>query len=313
MNFEEQYKTAFSHVQTAIDLKEEDFYHMKRPVHGIRKSAVILAAIICLLVACSVTAFAANLFGLKDLILHENSGIAPAVTTGSHDSDPDGSEQPTTLISLQGFSGSNEYKAAMEWAAFLATYDQDGALLAKVGNGPTGLPEKYSQYYVYTQEMADKLDEITAKYNLKLHRSIDVFDSKEAFYAQAGLGDFLGRNNTDCSPYMFDDGTFHIDGSSAFPDGQFMQYQFMDCKKGVFTDTLLNIGNADDYTEWSYQTSSGVTVCLASSPSKCLIFADLKGSFVTVNVLAGTAEDSGNITPENLQELADSFDFSMLH
>ena len=87
----------------------------------------------------------------------------------------------------------------------------------------------------------------------------------------------------------------------------------MDCKKGVFTDTLLNIGNADDYTEWSYQTSSGVTVCLASSPSKCLIFADLKDSFVTVNVLAGTAEDSGNITPENLQELADSFDFSMLH
>ena len=313
MDFEEQYKAAFSHVHTAIQLEKEDSYQMKRSTHGIRKSAVVLAAVVCLLVACSVTAFAANLFGLKDLILHENNGVAPAVTTGSRDADPDGSAQPTTLISLQGFSGSNEYKASMEWAAFLATYDQDGALLEKVGNGPTGLPEKYSQYYVYTQEMADKLDEITAKYNLKLHSTLDVFDSKEEFYAKAGLGDFLGLNNTSCSPYMYEDGTFHIDGSSAFPDGQFFEYQMMDCKKGSFTDTLLNIGNADDYTEWSYQTASGVTVCLASSPDKCLIFADLENSFVTVNVLAGTAVESGSITAENLQELADSFNFSMLN
>jgi len=284
---------------------------MKRSMRGINKRTVALAAGICLLLACSVTAFAANLFGLKDLILHEKNGVAPAVTTGSPAPDP--TAQPTTLISLQGFSDSDEYKAAMEWASFLATYDPDGSLLAKVGNGPTGLPDKYSQYLVYTQDMADKLDEITAKYDLKLHASLTVFDTKAEFYAQAGLGDFLGPRNTMCSPYMYDDGTFHIDGTSAFPDGRSFDYQIMDCKKGSFTDTLLNIGNADDYTEWTYQTDSGVTVCLAASPDKCLIFADLKNSFVTVNVLAGTAEGSGSVTPESLQELADSFDFSMLN
>lgn len=297
-------------VRAAVELKEEDLY-MRRSVHRAKKRIVILAAVICLLLACSVTAFAANLFGLKDLILHENNGVAPAVTTGSPG--PDTSVQQTTLISLQGFSDSDEYKAAMEWASFLATYDPDGSLLAKVGNGPTGLPDKYSQYLVYTQEMADKLDEITAQYHLKLHTSLAVFDTKAEFYAKAGLGDFLGACNTMCSPYMYDDGTFHIDGASAFPDGRSFDYQIMDCKKGSFTDTLLNIGNADDYTEWTYQTSSGVTVCLAASPDKCLIFADLKNSFVTVNVLSGTAESSGSVTPESLQELADSFDFSMLN
>lgn len=104
-----------------------------------------------------------------------------------------------------------------------------------------------------------------------------------------------------------------IAATTAFPDGRSFDYQIMNCKKGSFTDTLLNIGDADDYTEWSYQTASGETVCLASSPDKCLIFADLKDSFVTVNVLERTAEDSGNVTAESLQELADSFDFSMLN
>lgn len=287
---------------------------MKQPMHTVRRRAVLAAGVICLLLACSVTAFAANLFGLKDLILHEDNGVAPAVTTGSPGpAESVESAQPTTLISLQGFSDSDEYKAAMEWASFLATYDQDGTLLAKVGNGPTGLPDKYSQYLVYTQEMADKLDEITTKYHLKLHASLDVFDSKAEFYAKAGLGDFLGPYNTMCGPYMYDDGTFHIDGASVLPGGQSFDYQIMDCKKGSFTDTLLNIGNADDYTEWTYKTASGVTVCLAAGPEKCLIFADLKNSFVTVNILGGTDTLSGGVTPESLQALADSFDFSMLN
>lgn len=312
MKFEERYQSAFSRVHTAIGVNREEFTLMRHSRHGVRRGVLAAAVLLCLLIACSATAFAANLFGLKGLILNGTDGVAPAVATGPQNSGGGESAQPATLISLQGFSGSDEYKAAMEWSSFLATYDQDGALLAKVGNGPTGLPEKYSQYLVYTQEMADRLDEIAAKYHLKLHSSIEVFSSKEEFYARAGVGDFLGPCNTACGPYMYEDGTFHIDGTSTLPGGRSFGYQIMDCKKGSFTDTLLNIGNADDYTEWSYQTSGGVTVCLASGPDKCLIFADLPHSFVTVNVLAGTAEDSGGVTEESLQELADSFDFSML-
>lgn len=313
MNFEEQYRAAFSRVHTAVKIEEEGF-RMKRTTHRARKNLVILAAAICLLLACTVTAVAMNLFGLKDLVLRENDGIAPAVTTGNQGPAGSGEDsQPMQLISLQGFSDSKEYKAELEWGTFLATYDQDGSLLAQVGNGPTGLSDRYSQYLVYTQDMADKLDEITAKYGLKLHSTLDILNSREELYARLGTGDFLGQYITDCSPYIYEDGTFHIDGSAFLPGGKSIGLQIMNCVKGSFTDTMLNVGDAANYTEWSYTTTSGVTVCLATGPDKCLLFADLDHSFVTFNILEGTDAASGGLTAADLQTLADSVDFSMLN
>ena len=315
MNFKDQYRTAFSRVHTAVTVREEDFVmRKKKTAHRMRKSVMVLAAAICLLLACSATALAMNLFGLKDLVLHGDGTVAPAVTTGNPGPAASGEiTPPTELISLQGFAGSDEYKAELEWGTFLATYDQDGSLLAKVGNGPTGLSDRYSQYLVYTQEMADKLDEITAKYNLKLHSQLDVLNSKEELYTRLGTGDFLGPYITDCGPYIYEDGTFHIDGSAVLPGGKSIGLQIMNCVKGSFTDTMLNVGDAASYTEWSYKTASGVTVCLATGPDKCLLFADLDHSFVTFNILEGTDAASGGLTADDLQTLADSVDFSMLN
>ncbi|MCX7772887.1 MAG: hypothetical protein N2376_07225 [Clostridia bacterium] len=64
--------------------------------------------------------------------------------------------------------------------------------------------------------------------------------------------------------------------------------------KGQLTDTLLNIEDAGNYQEWTYKTASRVTVVLSMSPSKSLVFADLDNGFATINVLAGTASDSGS-------------------
>ena len=282
---------------------------MMKPIHRVGKRIAVLSAAACLILACSVTAFAMNLFGLKDLVLNDDAN--GNTINGSIGMDE--TVKPKEMISLQGFSDSKEYKAVVEWRTFLNSYDKDGAILSKVGNGPTGLDEKYSLYLVYSQEMADKLDEIVSKYDLKLHRSLEVDLTVQDLFRKAGTSDFMGEKNTALSVYMYEDGTFHIDGNAELSNNLKIDYQFMNCKKGGFTDTILNIGDAKDYDEWTYKTASGVTVTLSISPDKALVFADLDNSFVTINVLAGTGDASGKITASDLETFADSFDFSALN
>ena len=130
-------------------------------------------------------------------------------------------------------------------------------------------------------------------------------------------GDFLGENRAG-SAYMYEDGTFHFDGEIDLEDYGHLDYQFMRAVRGSFTDTLLNIRDVDDYTEWAYITRDGVNLTLALSPHKGLIIADLPDSFVTVNVLAGTETPFGDIFSNGpfdaaaLERLADSFTFSLL-
>ncbi len=316
MNNKDLYKDTFSQVHTAVRIEMEDYYSMKTKYKH-RKSIAVLVAVFCLVLAFSVTAYAMNLFGLKDLVMQRTY---TTTFSGNPSENAEGPSSKVTvagdLISLQGYPDSNEYKAVAEWTAFCDSYDQDGTLLAKVGNGPTGLDNRYSLYLVYTQEMADKLDEIVSKYKLQLHQTFIEINSAEDLLIKTGKGNFLGTANTVQSSYMYEDGTFHIDGIAGLSNGRVIDYQFMNYKKGSFNEAILNIGNADDYDDWSYKTASGVTVSLSISPNKSLIILGLDDAFVTINVLAGTEagflDESGKITASDLEAFADTFDFSAL-
>ncbi|MBD9068236.1 MAG: S-layer homology domain-containing protein, partial [Butyricicoccus sp.] len=72
------------------------------------------------------------------------------------------------------------------------------------------LPEKYDLYSVSTQDMANELDQITRKYNLRLHTSVTDFDSEDTLYSLLNAEPFL----TDCtavSGYIYEDGSFQPD------------------------------------------------------------------------------------------------------
>ena len=89
--------------------------------------------------------------------------------------------------------------------------------------------------------------------------------------------------------YAYNDGTFHYDGQVALTSGKLVDYQFGNYVKGTFSDVSLNVGDADSYREWAYETASGVTVSLALGDSKALVITDLDNSFVVINVLTGMA------------------------
>lgn len=280
------------------------------------KKFISIVAIAAVTAALGITALAARWYGIRDLVF-KDSGNEAAITENSDISDSATDVEASTdgyvkekadLIVLQGYPDSNEYKASVEWNLFRAGYDTDGKLLSEVGNGSNEYTEKYLLYLVYTKEMAEKLEEIVAKYQLKLHESITVVSSGEELIKEANVGQFIKDANTVLSGYVYNDGTFHFDGEALLKNGRKIDYQFGNYVKGTFSDTYLNIGDASSYAEWEYKTGSGQKVSLALGDTKALVIADLKNSYVVINVLSGNSM----ITVDDLQEFADCFDFSQI-
>jgi len=256
----------------------------------LRKGLVAAAACV-FIVAGSITAFATNLFGLRDLVLP-------------------GGEQSDQMISLQGFMGSAEHNAAAEWKSFLDAYDVEAALEA-AGNDWGDVPEAYRMYGAYDLEMTGKIDEIAGKYGLSLFGEFFARTQEEL---QASIAD--GPLFTDASiwfeGYQFESGTFQFD--AGYGD---LMFQFRSSRKGVFDNVFLPVGDAAEYAEWNYENAHGTPLLLMQSGHKSLILLETDAAFIVVNVLAGNDGlgwggtafpfDSGK-----LERLADLIEFAQL-
>lgn len=287
------------------------------------KKIISIAAAAALVMALGITALATHLFGLSDMVIPASQSSSPPSSDINGTNTTDEPVSPVTdydLIPMQGFPDSNEFKASVEWNTFCKNYDTDGKILDQVGNNSNEFTEKYPMYLVYSKEMADKLEEITAKYGLALHTSITIAENQEQLLSLAGTGDFLkgtaGGVNRVYSGYIYNDGTFSYDGQAILENSIDIEYQFANYVKGVFSEPCLNIGDADAYQEWQYTTKNGINVSLALSEKKSLVILDRENSFVIVNVLAGTGESdfgSGIIAKEDLERFSDMFDYSRIN
>ena len=314
MSNREFYQETFSQVRGTREIRWED-YEMTRRGKSVRW-LVTLAAAVALLAALSVLAVAANFFGLRDVLLPEKGSV---YVTDENGVVIPGEREFKDFVSLSGWGDTPESKALAEWEAFLEDYDRDGSIIAGIGNEPTGFEDRYGFYQVYTQEMADKLEEIIAKYGLKLHRWME--DVLPETWPTA-VGDFFKENVTPYSGYIYENGTFRFDGDAELGAGELkgygtIEYQFSRSVKGTFDDVVLNIGDLSDFEEWGYQTEDGTSVTLGlGARNRSLILADLGDSFVLVNVLTGREGDdtfsSGAIGWAELEALADSFVYSAL-
>ena len=152
------------------------------------KRVLALAAAVCLLAVLSIAAAATGLFGLRDVLLPEKGSV---YVTDENDVVVPGEYEYRDFVSLSGWQDTPESRALAEWRSFLEDYDRDGAIIGEIGNSPTGFEEDYGLYLVYTREMADKLEEIAAKYGLCLHtRMEDVMPETW----RTAAGDFCGEN-----------------------------------------------------------------------------------------------------------------------
>ena len=273
------------------------------------RRSLLLAAALGLIVAFGSVAYATGWFGLRSAVMYHDSG------------DPDQPYGNTDVMSLQGLAGSPEFEANARWQAFYDSYDPDGAILASVGNSDTGLEPRYDAYPCYTREMADTLDAIAEESGLELLSGLTL-------YGAAELPDWM-RNTLPQScgafdhciyaGYSFDNGSFKTEGAFFFCDARWpyeTNYQFVCNRKGYLSVSYLAIGDADDYTQWAYETASGVTVTLALGPDKALIIADLPDAYLVVNVLdvrvGDVQQGEASLPAEILEAMADAFRFDQL-
>lgn len=268
------YQETFSQVHSSTELQWEEFAMKQKTRKSLRKLTVA-AAVAAALAVVSVTAVAADLFGLRQLLL-----------PGSAES-----------ISLAGYQASPESQALAQWRAYL---DSDAE---QQDTGISEGPGRFSIYQVYTLDMEEKLQEIAEEYDLTLHTQV----VRQEQYPEAfeDWEDFLGQQNQAYGGRMYEDGTFLFDGECGLEDGTTMSYEMIRCVRGSFTDGLLTVGDVEDYQEWSYETACDQTVTLALGPEQALVLADLGDCLVTVNV-------PGGIEKAALEELADSLDFSAM-
>lgn len=301
-------------ILSAVSVEQTVVRRSKANTRLLRR-ALCLAAVIALLLALGITAYAAGWFGLRDAVIGRfvvNDGI-----------DQDYYAQ---FMSLQGYSDSPEFLALCEWQSFLETYDSDGSILRSIGNSPTEFDEKYRYYSCYTQEMADEIDRICEKYGLSLITDATFFESEKGFFEAAGVGQVCTRQGegfeNDFYPgYVHNDGSFHFEGEASFTGSDAawpypILYQFERSMKGSFSSTVLNIGDAADYEEWTYTTKNGVVLTLAQSDWKELILVDRENSFVVVNLFDVYVGDAvyGELhkSREALEAFAELFDFSVI-
>ncbi len=315
MDFEKLYKETFSQVHTSVSVKKEDYLKVKHT--NIGRKIILIAAAVCTLALLCAGAYAANFFGLKDAVINRDvrSDTGDSVSTDSGEAENDSATEEPVIptvetrdaLSLQGYNDTPESQAVLEWTTYYESCDLSG-----LTNEPTEFDEEYSCYPVYNQEMADKLEEILAKYGLKKHTRMEILSHDEL--VEAVGGEFLSDGHAKYYGYIYEDGHFAVDGDYAAENGN-IGYQLRRSVKGTFTDVTLYIGDADEYDEWQYNVGD-YTLTLALSTNKALIITDLGDAFVTVNVLDGSEEvllDSDTtITKEILESFADSFNWQVL-
>lgn len=281
--------------------------NMKLKSRKMARVAVAASAALSILTAGCAVGYAAGLFNLDD------TGIGKKILENPES----GQEYQVDIISLQGLSDSPEYKACKEWSEFTLEYDKDETISSKVGNKLAGFGDYEEAYGCYSQEMADKVDEICNKYQLTRLSGLKVANNAEELCSQLGISNIYKLENKDiqhssCCGYSYANGTFHVDGTAVFKndEGKEAGYQLTHSVKGFFDTTTLNVGDFENYRQWEYTTKSGKTVLLAKGSSKALILAETDSSFITVNVLGDMEQDTFGLSNKELEMLAESFDFS---
>lgn len=299
------------YLQAALMTKE------KRPARRNVHKIVLIAAIVSLmvlLIGCAVV-----MLSLQDMALEEVPVSRPADTAQESTAV---TEKVFTAISLGGYKDSKEHQATKEWYEFTQNYDPELEILFSVDEDNLGIPAKYQHIYgCYTQEMADKVDEIAAKYDLKLMGVETVVQR----WQQPVLFEVLGIDGvchvekaarvTDGAGYFYPNGDFKLEFEFLLPQendnwGYEFWASFLYTRQGYFSPKYAMV-DIDGYEQWMYTTADGTDVLIAKRDAGALLFAEQKDAYVTVILNNSMRGEEGTPTKADIQLAADIIDFTI--
>ena len=301
---------------------------------SIRRPMLIAAilALTLLLVGCAVV----YLLSIQEIKLGEQQ-----VTYDAFDYDPQTGEavahigtktETQQVLTLAGLSGTPASQAAREWYAFLDSYDPDREIQKSVWGNEPEFPEEYYGYGLYTQKMKDKLDEILAKYDLKLRGKQVKFPTSKLMFQALGMESVLNPDSEaqirTAYGYYYENGNLDlhfeitlpgVDGSESEKTSGVLYYRPKDC---FIPDTAVL--TEAQWEEWNYTTASGDNVLIIRSDDagSAWIFSDMENytASLRLDIIQGIYEETENGAPAakfdlmsktQLEQVADAIDFSL--
>lgn len=321
---------ALGNIKDSYVISAEEFRQGKQQAKVKRlstKRALLIAAVIALtllLVGCAVV----YVLRMQNLHVGEYSTYMPTIYDEDGNVIPVETRKPTQLLSIQGV----HMDALAEWVEFTNSYDQDGSIMSAAerafreggpGN-PWDFPDNYNLTYgCYSQEMMDKLDEIVAKYDLKLLSAYTTCQRYEMSVMFESLGIDGVMLDSPKAKVEYADGYFHLEGSFWLELFLTMEGEHWKCYdeivtvlysvKDYFDPRTSGILDFNKYTQWDYTRKDGRQVLLALSEGAARIYADTPEAMMIVSLSGNTWIDGQqvNMTPEALEEIAELIDLNI--
>lgn len=280
----------------------------------IRRAFLIAAivAMLLLLVGCAVV----YVLGLRELQLGEYVFTKPRYIDAAGNKVGE-TEVTRDVISLQGIVGSPAFQASQEWFKFEQSYDPDNALLNEADKHPIEVSPEYDAYFVYTQEMVDKVDEITKKYGLKLAgENVCAQDFQtDIFFDSLGIKQLhqRGASVQYGGGYFYSSGNFRMDMNITLEKREvFVSYRYNG--KAYFDTVFSSVSSIENCEEWVYPLSDGQKVLIVMDSEYAQVFCDRDNAFIHLHINLIQENEGGTevrLSKAEIEQIVDHIDFSV--
>lgn len=234
-------------------------------------------------------------------------------------------EKSLDIITPYGRSGDAIQQALKEWYEFQESYDPDGALLTNEPDIP-GIPNQYEYTYsCYTQEMVDKVDEIAAKYDLKLLEEWIPFQryQSDIFLEETGIQSLLlpdsGAQITGMAGMLYPPYNFSMEFNLVTENAGTLMTSYGYARKDYFPRAFPGGMDIDAYEQWDHTTPGGTKLLLAlNSKGQGEVIAEQENAMIMISIDGNRAtshtaypDASEVMTKAELESIADQFDYSV--
>lgn len=234
-------------------------------------------------------------------------------------------EKSLDIITPYGRSGDAIQQALKEWYEFQESYDPDYLLATNEPDIP-GIPNQYEYTYsCYTQEMVDKVDEIAAKYDLKLLEEWIPFQryQSDIFLEETGIQSLLlpdsGAQITGMAGMLYPPYNFSMEFNLVTENAGTLMTSYGYARKDYFPRAFPGGMDIDAYEQWDHTTPGGTKLLLAlSGKGQGEIIAEQENAMIMISIDGNRAtshtaypDASEVMTKAELESIADQFDYSV--
>ena len=220
----------------------------------------------------------------------------------------------TAFYSPCGLSTTREHMALAEWNRFFFGHSEE---LLDEDDRISESDIHYEIYGLGYGVLADKLDEIAAKYRLRLWQAEYTLETEQELFDALGMDPFYPvASDEHHTINVYDDGSFEAVGISmtAPNDLGVVDFSINRAVRGSFSDSLLLDVMPEAMEFETYTTASGVAVDLALGKAYSLLFADMENCYISCEIYGSyePMNDARELSMADLEAIAECIDFLAL-